>query len=94
MARTVIDIDDDNEDAVKHRKRASFLNWLAEGGLPDLRARGDADRLAGHHVTDRYLSEATSPRRHRRLPKPGRGHRQSSRSSSAGATGRPCPSPT
>ena len=24
------------EDAVKRRKRASFLNWLAEGGLPDL----------------------------------------------------------
>ncbi len=24
------------EDAIKRRKRASFLNWLAEGGLPDL----------------------------------------------------------
>ncbi|MFF3561924.1 type II toxin-antitoxin system VapB family antitoxin [Streptomyces sp. NPDC002574] len=24
------------EDAVKRRKRASFLEWLAEGGLPDL----------------------------------------------------------
>ncbi|MCX5209521.1 type II toxin-antitoxin system VapB family antitoxin [Kitasatospora sp. NBC_00240] len=24
------------EDVVKRRKRASFLNWLAEGGLPDL----------------------------------------------------------
>ncbi|MFS8199385.1 type II toxin-antitoxin system VapB family antitoxin [Streptomyces sp. CWNU-52B] len=24
------------EDAVKRRKRASFLGWLAEGGLPDL----------------------------------------------------------
>ena len=24
------------EDAVKRRKRASFLSWLAEGGLPDL----------------------------------------------------------
>lgn len=23
-------------DAIKRRKRASFLNWLAEGGLPDL----------------------------------------------------------
>ncbi|MGW2043617.1 type II toxin-antitoxin system VapB family antitoxin [Streptomyces sp. NPDC001858] len=24
------------EDAIKRRKRASFLGWLAEGGLPDL----------------------------------------------------------
>ncbi|MFJ4849419.1 MULTISPECIES: type II toxin-antitoxin system VapB family antitoxin [unclassified Streptomyces] len=24
------------EDAVKRRKRASFLEWLADGGLPDL----------------------------------------------------------
>ncbi|BCL28855.1 type II toxin-antitoxin system VapB family antitoxin [Streptomyces aurantiacus] len=24
------------EDAIKRRKRASFLDWLAEGGLPDL----------------------------------------------------------
>ncbi|MCX5049030.1 MULTISPECIES: type II toxin-antitoxin system VapB family antitoxin [unclassified Streptomyces] len=24
------------EDAIKRRKRASFLSWLAEGGLPDL----------------------------------------------------------
>ncbi|MFF1274051.1 type II toxin-antitoxin system VapB family antitoxin [Streptomyces marokkonensis] len=24
------------EDAIKRRKRESFLNWLAEGGLPDL----------------------------------------------------------
>ncbi|KRC99456.1 MULTISPECIES: type II toxin-antitoxin system VapB family antitoxin [unclassified Streptomyces] len=24
------------EDAVKRRKRESFLGWLAEGGLPDL----------------------------------------------------------
>jgi Arc/MetJ family transcription regulator len=24
------------EDVVKRRKRASFLGWLAEGGLPDL----------------------------------------------------------
>ncbi|MGY0068108.1 type II toxin-antitoxin system VapB family antitoxin [Streptomyces sp. QTS137] len=24
------------EDAIKRRKRASFLNWLAEGGLPGL----------------------------------------------------------
>ncbi|MEV6010618.1 type II toxin-antitoxin system VapB family antitoxin [Streptomyces sp. NPDC051976] len=23
-------------DAIKRRKRASFLDWLAEGGLPDL----------------------------------------------------------
>ncbi|MDX3453188.1 type II toxin-antitoxin system VapB family antitoxin [Streptomyces sp. ME02-8801-2C] len=26
------------EDAVKRRKRTSFLGWLAEGGLPDLTA--------------------------------------------------------
>ncbi|MFE0627167.1 type II toxin-antitoxin system VapB family antitoxin [Streptomyces sp. NPDC058864] len=24
------------EDAIKRRKRASFLNWLEDGGLPDL----------------------------------------------------------
>ncbi|MFG2469083.1 type II toxin-antitoxin system VapB family antitoxin [Streptomyces canus] len=24
------------EDAIKRRKRASFLSWLTEGGLPDL----------------------------------------------------------
>ncbi|MFF7211251.1 type II toxin-antitoxin system VapB family antitoxin [Streptomyces sp. NPDC008238] len=24
------------EDVIKRRKRASFLNWLAEGGLPGL----------------------------------------------------------
>ena len=24
------------EDAIKRRKRASFLGWLADGGLPDL----------------------------------------------------------
>ncbi|MFD3735714.1 type II toxin-antitoxin system VapB family antitoxin [Streptomyces sp. NPDC058632] len=24
------------EDAIERRKRASFLNWLAEGGLPGL----------------------------------------------------------
>lgn len=24
------------EDAIKRRKRASFLGWLAEGGLPEL----------------------------------------------------------
>ncbi|WP_059013550.1 type II toxin-antitoxin system VapB family antitoxin [Streptomyces specialis] len=24
------------EDVIKRRKRASFLGWLAEGGLPDL----------------------------------------------------------
>ncbi len=24
------------EDAIKRRKRASFLGWLAEGSLPDL----------------------------------------------------------
>ena len=24
------------EDAIKRRKRASFLDWVAEGGLPDL----------------------------------------------------------
>lgn len=28
------------EDAVKRRKRQSFLDWLADGGLPDL--TGDA----------------------------------------------------
>ena len=30
------------EDAIKRRKRASFLAWLAEGGLPDLTGRVDA----------------------------------------------------
>ncbi|MEW2050491.1 type II toxin-antitoxin system VapB family antitoxin [Streptomyces sp. NPDC005476] len=30
------------EDAVKRRKRESFLGWLAEGGLPDLTGSVDA----------------------------------------------------
>ncbi|MFH9546940.1 type II toxin-antitoxin system VapB family antitoxin [Streptomyces sp. NPDC051445] len=30
------------EDAVKRRKRESFLGWLAEGGLPDLTGPVDA----------------------------------------------------
>lgn len=30
------------EDAIKRRKRASFLGWLAEGGLPGL--TGPVDR--------------------------------------------------
>ncbi|WP_255953134.1 type II toxin-antitoxin system VapB family antitoxin [Streptomyces odontomachi] len=38
------------EDAIKRRKRASFLSWLAEGGLPDLTgpvdASGDNHRAA------------------------------------------------
>ncbi|MED7949551.1 MULTISPECIES: type II toxin-antitoxin system VapB family antitoxin [unclassified Streptomyces] len=29
------------EDAVNRRKRESFLNWLAEGGLPDLTGSAD-----------------------------------------------------
>lgn len=36
-------------DAIKRRKRASFLNWLAEGGLPDLTGPVDdaaSDRAA------------------------------------------------
>ncbi|MEU5342082.1 type II toxin-antitoxin system VapB family antitoxin [Streptomyces sp. NPDC020766] len=34
------------EDAIKRRKRASFLGWLADGGLPDLTGPVDpsADR--------------------------------------------------
>ncbi|MET9873904.1 type II toxin-antitoxin system VapB family antitoxin [Actinacidiphila glaucinigra] len=38
------------EDVIKRRKRASFLNWLAEGGLPDLTgeiaAANDPNRAA------------------------------------------------
>ncbi|KAA0942872.1 type II toxin-antitoxin system VapB family antitoxin [Streptomyces apricus] len=34
------------EDAIKRRKRASFLGWLAEGGLPDL--TGPVEQPAGH----------------------------------------------
>ncbi|MEU6340070.1 type II toxin-antitoxin system VapB family antitoxin [Streptomyces sp. NPDC046977] len=30
------------EDAVKHHRRTSFLEWLAEGGLPDLTGADDA----------------------------------------------------
>lgn len=52
MTRTVIHVDDEMfaetaeifgtttnaapEAAIKRRKRASFLGWLVEGGLPDL----------------------------------------------------------
>lgn len=40
------------EDAVKRRKRASFLGWLAEGGLPDLTGPVDATPEQGETVTD------------------------------------------
>ncbi|MEW1907695.1 type II toxin-antitoxin system VapB family antitoxin [Kitasatospora sp. NPDC085895] len=35
-------------DAIKRRKRESFLSWLAEGGLPDLTGpvEGDAEHRA------------------------------------------------
>lgn len=38
------------EDVIKRRKRESFLDWLAEGGLPDLTGpvrEGDSDT---HHA--------------------------------------------
>ncbi|MEU9792431.1 type II toxin-antitoxin system VapB family antitoxin [Streptomyces sparsogenes] len=35
------------EDAVKRRKRASFLNWLVQGGLLDL--TGPVETPAGPH---------------------------------------------
>ncbi|MFI1710615.1 DUF397 domain-containing protein [Streptomyces griseoruber] len=36
-----------DEDAIKRRKRASFLGWLAEGGLPDLTGPVEASASAG-----------------------------------------------
>lgn len=34
------------DDAIKRRKRESFLGWLAEGGLPDL--TGPVDTANAH----------------------------------------------
>ncbi|WP_329567577.1 type II toxin-antitoxin system VapB family antitoxin [Kitasatospora sp. NBC_01266] len=39
------------EDAVKRRKRESFLNWLLEGGLPDL--TGPVETGAADQAPDR-----------------------------------------
>ena len=41
------------EDAVKRRKREEFLNWLAEGGLPDLTGPVEGAVVETEHVRDR-----------------------------------------
>ncbi|MGW7315158.1 type II toxin-antitoxin system VapB family antitoxin [Streptomyces sp. NPDC054854] len=41
------------EDAVNRRKREEFLNWLAEGGLPDLTGPVEQAVVGTEHVRDR-----------------------------------------
>ncbi|MFF3381112.1 type II toxin-antitoxin system VapB family antitoxin [Streptomyces sp. NPDC002680] len=40
------------EDAIKRRKRASFLGWLAEGGLPDLTGPVETTDDSDHSADD------------------------------------------
>ena len=50
------------EDAVKRRKRASFLTWLAEGGLPGLTGQ-PVQRVAppGTHSGDSWIGSSVAP---------------------------------
>ncbi|MDQ1027253.1 hypothetical protein QF035_004835 [Streptomyces umbrinus] len=51
--------------ASRQRKRAAFLNWLAEGGLPDLTGLVEKPQPEGAHPSDAPLGasrgEADAP---------------------------------